>query len=278
MLEPNDSARYGAGGDLNGVGTGFVAEYQAVLAHAMHDAPREACGLLVRTKYSAVRYVPCANAMPEGSAHDSFKIDPRDWAAAEDANEAVIGIVHSHPNGDAHASDADRWMCYESGLPWFIVATPSGSWSVTWPDAPLPLLGRSFHHGVVDCYTLVRDYYRQELAIVLPNFERHDHWWVRGANGEPGDDLYRKHFAEAGFVDLGLPASRPGGDVQVRLHDVLLMKIRSEQENHAGVFIGAVHGVDCMLHHMYKGLSCREPWGGAYLNRCSAVLRHRNLL
>lgn len=256
----------------------FEQNFARVLAFAQNAAPREACGLLVRLRDGSTAYLDCRNIAPEGAARDSFKIHPEDWASAEDLSEELLAIVHSHPDADCHPSHADRWMCHESGLPWFIVALPSQAVSLTMPDQPLPLLEREFHHGIVDCYTLVRDYYREQLQIELPNGERADDWWQPGPNGEPGQDLYRKNLEAAGFVDLGRPAGRPDGGVQVQLHDVLLMKIRSDQENHAGVFIGPVYGVDCMLHHPMGGMSRREPWGGVWLNRCTAVARHRSLL
>lgn len=255
----------------------FARLHHQVLEHARHEYPREACGLLARHPVDgAIDYLPCTNTAPASAARDSFRIRPEDWAAVED-HHAVLAVVHSHPDWDAHPSDADRWMCHESGLPWFVIAVPGGAWTMTSPE-PLPLLGRSFHHGIVDCYGLTRDYYRQELGIVLPNRERRDDWWEPGPNGEPGDDLYRKGFADAGFVELGLPAGRADGHVQPRLHDVLLMRIRAEQDNHTGVFIGPVHGVDCFIHHPMGGLSVREPWGGIWLRRCTGVFRHRSQL
>ncbi|MBE7419824.1 MAG: phage tail protein [Ideonella sp.] len=263
------AADQGGNAPFEGVVPGFVRLYHAVLEHALQCYPREACGLLARAANGALAYHRCRNAA--AAAGDAFRIDPRDWAAVEDAHP-VVAVVHSHPDGDAHASDADRAMCHASGLPWFIVAVPGTTWSTLWPHRPLPLLGRQFHHGVVDCYSLVRDYYAERLGIALPDFERADGWWDRG------EDLYRKHFAEAGFVDLGRPAGRADGATELRLHDALLMQVAARCENHAAVFVGPVHGVDSILHHLYGRLSAHDPWGGYWLRHCTAVMRHRSLL
>ncbi|MFN0186019.1 MAG: C40 family peptidase, partial [Aquabacterium sp.] len=157
----------------------FARLLPQVLEHAQREHPREACGLVLR-EGSVTRYVACRNVAPLAHQGDRFELDPRDWAAAEDAG-TVLAVVHSHPDSDANPSEADRWLCHASGLPWFVVAWPGAAWQPLWPQ-PLPLVGRQFEHGVVDCYTLVRDYYAQRLGIELPNFERDDEWWRRGGN------------------------------------------------------------------------------------------------
>jgi cell wall-associated NlpC family hydrolase len=47
-----------------------------------------------------------------------------------------------------------------------------------------PLVGRQFAHGVLDCYSLVRDFHARELGIPLSEYERQDDWWSHG------QDLY----------------------------------------------------------------------------------------
>ena len=81
-----------------------------------------------------------------------------------------------------------------------------------------PLLGRQFFHGVLDCYTLVRDWYSREAGIELPDFERADDWWNQG------QDLYMEQFAQAGF-------SRIPDAAQILPGDVILMAVRSPVAN-----------------------------------------------
>ena len=116
-----------------------------------------------------------------------------------------------------------------------------------------PLLGRMFFHRVLDCYTLVRDYYQRERGIELLDFEREDDWWHKG------QDLYMQGFERAGFAPLARgEALQPG--------DVILMQVRSPVANHAGVYLGhtglqeqpGLHPVPhAMLHHLYGRLSER---------------------
>lgn len=245
----------------------FLAAYEAVMAHAQAEYPREACGLLVRVKRRVV-YRPCRNAAPLSQVKDRFQVHPEDYAAAEDEG-TVLAVVHSHPDADCHPSEADRWMCHRSGLAWYVVAVPGGAWMGMTPD-PLPLKGRQFEHGVVDCYTLVRDYYEQTLDIELPDFERQDEWW-KAAPGSPRLNLYRDNFAKAGFLELG--------QVQPQRHDVLLMQVAADVENHAAVYVGDVDGTGPrILHHLYGRLSGHDVWGGYWARHTTTVLRHGSLI
>lgn len=241
----------------------------AILAHARECSPAECCGVVL-DRGDGLVYVPCSNAAAADGAKDRFIIDKHDWVAAEDAGE-VVAVVHSHPNASAHASHADLVGIEETGLPWIIISLPSGVLMQFEPTGQrLPLLGRVFFHGIVDCYSLVRDYFFTRLAIDLPNFERPDDWWKK-VDGQPGQDLYRKNFALAGFVEVGLAA-----DVEPRPHDVILMEIRSDQPNHAAVMDAEKPGH--IIHHIHSRLSCHDVWGGAWRHCATSVLRHRDLL
>ena len=248
----------------------LAAVWDAVLADGQAAYPKEACGVIVQPAGDrAVTYSPCRNTAPDPTT--DFAIDPLDWAAAEEQGP-ILAVVHTHPDADCQPSDADRWMCERTGLPWFIVALPALTWSVIEPTGQgLPLVGRRWHHGVVDCYTLVRDYYRQVVGLELPDFERRDDWWVATPQ-RPADDLYRQHFAAVGFAELGPPA-----DVQLQPHDALLMRVRADVENHAAVFVGQVNGRDCILHHLHGRLSGHDPYGGYWLRHTTTVLRHEKL-
>lgn len=157
--------------------------------HARLAYPNECCGLIIRHKRQR-KYVPCTNGHSNPLNH--FQISGEEWARAEDAGD-ILAVVHSHPDGGPHASAVDLRSCHESGLPWFIMAWPGGEYTMALPADRPPLLGRPFIHGIWDCYGLVRDWYKLERGIELPDFERNDNWWTRGEN------LYVRHYAQAGF-------------------------------------------------------------------------------
>jgi proteasome lid subunit RPN8/RPN11 len=244
-------------------------------AHAVAEYPRECCGLAVVFKGRQI-YVPCRNQAETPAEH--FILHPEDYAAAEDRGE-IIAVLHSHPNVPARASEGDRVSCEGSGLPWYIVSVmpsetegqppePREVNSIVPEGYEAPLVNRPFVHGILDCYSLCRDWYKREHGLVLPDFERRDAWWNDGSSS-----LYEQHFAEAGFevvtrtIKENLDVLRPG--------DGILMQIdaRNQVPNHAAIYLGD----GLMLHHLYNRLSSRDVYGGPWLDYTRAIVRHRNL-
>lgn len=225
------------------------------LEHARKELPRESCGLLIVEKGHEV-YVPCRNisAFP-----DAFEIHPHDYAKAEDRG-AIIRVIHSHCYSSPRPSEVDKVMCEATRVPWSIVSVPNGDWFEFEPSGyRAPLIGREWAHGLLDCYSIIRDYYAQELGIQIPDFDREFEWWVKGGN------LYIENYEKAGFRQIEMK--------DIRKNDVLIMQIMSPVPNHGAVYLGD----DMMLHHLSKRLSCRDIFGGYYKKHCVKVLRHEAL-
>lgn len=225
----------------------------AVMAHAEEVYPAESCGLVVQVG-KRQQYLRCRNTASEPT--EQFSMHPEDYAAAEDTGE-IVAIVHSHPDATTQPSQLDIAQCDLSQLPWIIASWPEGDIRTIVPSEGIkPLLGRPFVHGIWDCYTIVRDWYQLECGIEIPNFERSDGWWERGEN------LYMQHYAEAGFIP---------SPCDLQIGDVIIMQVRADEPNHAGVYLGS--GV--MLHHMYGQLSKHVPYDGYWQNRTIITLRYK---
>lgn len=236
--------------------------FQAIQAHAVAEYPRECCGLIVAAAHGE-SYVACRNVATTPSEH--FRLQAEDYADAEDLGE-VLAVVHSHPNAPAMPSDADRVMCEASCLPWHIIsvgrvtgADPEcGDLQTIHPNGYVaPLVGRQFAHGILDCYTLVRDFYARELGIQLSQYDREDDWW------EKGQDLYSLDRLRAEGFELIEAGPRRG--------DMVLMQIRSPVPNHAGIYLGDGQ----MLHHLAERLSEVITYGGMWAERTRYIVRHK---
>lgn len=225
-----------------------------MLAHAAECKPFESCGLIAVVK-GREKYFPCKN-LQTGPSH--FQIDGKDYADVEDKG-VILKIVHSHVYESPDPSQADLIECEKSELPWVIINWPVGTVVEFEPTGYVaPLVGRVFSHGVLDCYTLIRDYYARELNIVIPDFSRPDEWW------KTEKDLYRQNFEEAGFVRISEKELQP--------HDVILMQLGSDKTNHGAIYLGD----SLILHHPMQRLSGRDAYGGYWHKISTHFLRHRS--
>lgn len=227
---------------------------EAARLHAAKEAPRESCGVVIVHKGKQV-FWPCRNT---AESNLQFSIHAEDYADADDSGK-VIAIVHSHVLISPEPSQADLVGCEKSKLPWLIVNFPLGHYTVTEPSGYVaPLVNRPFLHGVFDCYSISRDYYQRALGLELPEFERRDKWW------EHGENLFLENFEKAGFVRVD----------DYRVHDGLLMQIRSNVPNHAAILVRK--GV--ILHHFADRLSSEDVYGGWWKKNTTHILRHKSQL
>ncbi|WP_255364477.1 C40 family peptidase [Luteibacter sp. UNC138MFCol5.1] len=122
-----------------------------------------------------------------------------------------------------------------------------------------PLVGRTWAHGVLDCWALCRDWYARERGVLLPDPPRADGWWDDGASDLYGDDAMR----EAGFRRIDLRDITEG--------DLILMQIRSKNlvPNHAAIYLGD----SLILHHLDGRLSSRDVYGGYWQEVTRSVWR-----
>ena len=135
-----------------------------ILEHAQVEQPKECCGLVCVVK-GRRRYFPCRNLAATPDEH--FVMDPVDYANAEDQGE-VVAVIHSHPTMNPKPSEADLVACEKTGVPWHIVNPLTEKWGYCEPSGyELPYVGRVFAHGVVDCYSLCRDWYAREWGLQL---------------------------------------------------------------------------------------------------------------
>jgi cell wall-associated NlpC family hydrolase len=235
----------------------ILQEFRAV---AIAAYPHEACSLVYVFKGKPRLHV-CENVASD--TLNDFEIHPNDYFDAE-CNGEVVGIIHSHPNQSSKPSNVDLISHKSSGLTWWILGLQTLDLSsdmditVLAAEGELPLVGRSFTHGLVDCFTLIRDYYRQMSGIILPDFVRQDEWWAKGEN------LYIDNYESAGFYKL--PSTEA-----IKIGDVLLMNIASDTVNHGAIYVGNNN----ILHHLYHRISCKEVYTGYYHDRTVLKLRFK---
>ena len=227
--------------------------------------PKEGCALITRERGFYV--VPNISTEPE----KSFEIGKRVLTSAY--KDGLLAVVHSHPDGPDCPSEADMTGQLSTGVPWVILSTDGTACTTPFAfgdGVPTPeLVGRPFRHGVTDCYSIIRDYYKIHHKVTLKEFARDWEWWLpdkdeAGNIIQEPDDLYSKGFKKAGFKVIT--------ESEVQVGDVFLAQLRAKTPNHGGVYLG--NGL--ILHHLTSfapvditRLSMREP-----LNRWQKFITH----
>ncbi len=123
------------------------------------------------------------------------------------------------------------------------------------------LIGLEFKHGEQDCYSIVRDFYKQNFGLEFPNYARPTDWWNHDL------DLYMQRYFKNGFrpIDVHPSEYQPG--------DLFLMSIMSQVTNHAAILVEKGQ----ILHHFTSRRSAVEPYKGIWRNCTTAVLRHKDV-
>jgi proteasome lid subunit RPN8/RPN11 len=230
--------------------------------HVLSEYPREACGLVVNG-----RYVPCKNIHEEPTKH--FRISPQEMVLIQTEKPAEA-LLHSHPykSTDVHrdgyrpeypsATDIDHFNHW--GMPWGIVSTDGGGLSeFVWLDDQNrpPLYGRYFIWGVQDCFSLVRDWFKEVRGINLYNVPRSYGWW----HNKDAPQLFEEWFAKVGFKVI--PSK------EATIGDVALMRMGDRHSasviNHCGVIVnhntllhqgnGAFYSRDCRMDLWQKSIA-----------------------
>jgi len=220
------------------------------LFHAKEQDPKESCGLLIDVK-GKEKYYPCKNL--SSYSQQCFIIDPKDYAKAEDSGK-VLAVIHSHPVTPPVASQADMISCEESGLIWHIVNPKTEQWGFYKPSGyKPPLIGRHWVWGITDCWSLVRDWYKEKLGITLRD-------WERPTTPEEfiENPMFEKCAWRTGFRQL-----RP--EEKLENGDLLFMSIMATGLNHVAIFLDGD-----VLHHLADRISCKEPYN-QWLFKCTGM-------
>ena len=218
------------------------------LVHAKDQDPKEAVGIVLNIR-GKLKYFPCRNLSM--TDHQCFILDPEDYVKADNTGE-ITAIFHSHPIDPPTPSQADKISCEDSNLPWYIVNPRTEQWAYLEPSGyKPPLLGRQWVWGITDCWSLIRDWYKEEKNIELRDWERPI--TPQEFNDKPmfEDCAWRTNFREL----------RP--DEKLQDGDVLLMSILHPTLNHVALFFEGD-----VIHHLTDRLSCREPYS-EWLLKCT---------
>jgi proteasome lid subunit RPN8/RPN11 len=219
----------------------IITNLDLLYKHVLACYPQEACGIVLDNVF-----IPLENIADNPG--DSFRISADYYEQYQDTMQAVI---HSHTHIE-HELDPrtpsleDMKGADATDIPWGIVHCDGTNLSeILWfntTEVP-PLLNRPYIPNVYDCFTLVRDFYRQEYDIDLGLHPRPAKW-------DSWDISYIWKWMEI-WKDIFIPLEEE--DVP-RYGDVVLFHIGSTYPTHLGICISD----ETMIHHLYNKYSCED--------------------
>ncbi len=226
-------------------------------AHAMEAFPNIAVGIVSGWIYYKLAIIPA----PEIDKEDNWQISYKNELYNHKLNNGVLRfVVFSRPRMVAYPNEREMVAQLASDAPWIYLRTDGVDCEdpVIWgKGSPLwAYIGRPFRHGVMDCYSLIRDYYKLEYKLFLDEYPRDWFWWdsksdYLSAMRPPVKDLYGENFSKQGFTPIA-------NTTDLKQGDSVLMKLNSDSINHAAIYIGdgkILHHVSSMMPIDYKRVS-----------------------
>jgi cell wall-associated NlpC family hydrolase len=124
------------------------------------------------------------------------------------------------------------------------------------------LIGIPWDPNARYCYTLVRDFYRDNFGLELSDYPYPANW----GQGFCSLDLFRDLAAEEDFVPVELNPR------EWKVGDVLVSAVESSIGNHCMIWLDN----NRILHHLVGQLSCETAYGGIFRNNLVGVYRHKS--
>lgn len=230
-----------------------------ISSHSESCYPEECCGVITLDG-RAQKVLRAENEHPDDRTK-YFKIPAPFYVKCRNEADSIIAIYHSHPNGPRNFSIDDIAISEVLETPIVMMEWPKGDYIYYEPKhkGKMSYLARPFVLGILDCYTLIRDYYLRELDIHLPRDSKSYPWW------EKGESLYLdnvvKYFNEVDGLE------------NIQVHDCVLMHMVSKVPEHGAIYVGDSK----ILHHPIGNLSRHSVFSRFYQEKVHSVWRHKSM-
>lgn len=235
--------------------------------HALECSPNECCGLITHSDGNIIS-VPCQNISK--TPDKAFIINPSEVKKYNFNN--VIGFYHSHFK-NSEFTLADIAMSEKINKFCILYVIEKDEIKTYEPiGVEIPYINRPFYIGILDCFTLFKDYYRRELNINLPDVvheERFniDSWKAKEIEKKYKNNLdtaFSNYFKNNNFIQVD----------NLRKYDVILFKMpKIIFPCHVAIYLEN----NQILHHLYE-LSAIESYSNALKRGTVSMWRHRTLL
>ena len=242
----------------------------AIKEQSFKEAPFECCGLIVRNERNKPIVFPCENV--SNDKEDNYKISPEDYLSASDSGD-IEAVYHSHSKeshwdnftpldliNEGHGLEVVLYLLHKNK---FLISSKNNYLN--------QYLERDYVPKVTDCFTLLTDFYKDQLNIHVKQYDysvfdffNEENW--KNKKESPFDVYFEKEgFEEVEYEDI-------------KLHDVLFFKNVKEFAPTFSCHMALYMGDDIMLHQPFNMVSELSPFTKKHMRYINKIIRHKKLL
>ena len=218
--------------------------------------PKEICGFIVEDN-GVFKCIPCENTAKDPI--ENFKISPKEYLNIKNKYKKIFYIYHSHTNNNENFSEKDISCAENISLPIIMYNLNSDLFKVYEPvNVNKNYIGRYFEIGKYDCYTLIKDFLKNELNIDISAILNYTNFIQ--AQNVFNENLSLNFFEKKGFNLIQ--------DKQfLQKNDILIL------QNYSGKHFALYLGNDKILHQPMLSFSKIENYCNFYRKQTEYIYR-----
>lgn len=223
-----------------------------IRAHAVEEKPRECCGLIISTDEGLSTYkTKNSSLLP-----NFFKVDPHDYLSATRLGK-IVAVYHSHTDDNETFSEFDKFNSVSHGLTYILYSLKNNALTQFSPEYSRfnAYVGRKFKIGKTDCFSLVKDFYWNELGVGLKEYHRDKDWRSYLA------ELFDKAYKDDGFSEV---------DEYKKYDCILFASRKNKPSSHIAIYLGD----ELILHQPFRNYSRIETLTSRHEQFFTKIIRH----
>lgn len=215
---------------------------------ALQDAPKETCGLIVSVSGDLIIH-PCKNISYH--SRNNCIINPLDYVKAARSGE-IVGYYHSHEN--ENLSFLDNLNAFNHNIYSIVYSWGYDKFYLIEPKLQ-EYLYKDFKIGENDCFSLIRNYYKNNKKINISDYNRDEKW------AEKTPNIILDNFKKEGFVKVDYK--------DIKEDDIIVFNINGIL-SHFSIYLGN----NFILHHPRNEKSLISEITEPLQKRIGAIFRY----
>lgn len=225
-----------------------------IKSQSIKDYPNETCGFIVRKNEKFI-CLPCKNISK--TPKDNFHINSTEFLKIKNIYNNIYYIYHSHvENENDYFSDQDKTCAENLNIPIILYHLKKNLFKIYSPlEISKNYIGRFYEYKKYDCFTLIKDFYKNEKNINL-NIDYSEN--LNEIN------VKEKILSYYNINNLKIVDSKE----KLMLHDILFLY--GQGTKHLALYLGE----DKILHQPMFGFSKIENYCNFYKRHTDLILRY----